>query len=136
MAKKSIMGRPRIIDKDTLQKLEYGFSIGCGDVEACLYAGISKSTLYNYQRENPDFVNRKEQLKDNVVLKARLAVESAIEKGDAATARWYLERKRKEEFSTKHELDSNVSVRVEKIFITAEEQKEVDDHIKDVITNG
>jgi len=35
------------------------FLISGTDEEACLYAGIGMSTLYNYQKENPVFQERK-----------------------------------------------------------------------------
>lgn len=55
-------GRPTIMTPDIVNKLEQAFSMGCSDLEACLYAGISKQTLYNYQAKNPEFVDRKEKI--------------------------------------------------------------------------
>ena len=89
----AITGRPRAITEDVLQKLEEAFSLGCTDVEACLLADISPSTLYNFQTENPDFLERKATLKSNPVLKARRVVLSAIETdSDLNTARWMIEK--------------------------------------------
>jgi hypothetical protein len=91
-------GRPSIFTKEVLQKLEYAFSIGCSDREACLYADIASSTLYKYCQDNEEFSERKELLKDKPVLAARMAVVKAIEAGDTKMAWNYLERKRSEEF--------------------------------------
>lgn len=92
------IGRPHAITSDVLQKVEYAFSIGCTDKEACLYANIAPSTLYKYCQDNTDFSERKELLKDKPVLAARMAVVKAIEAGDTKMAWSYLERKRPEEF--------------------------------------
>ena len=95
------VGRPTLMTPETVNKLEQAFSLGATDVEACFYAGISKQTLYNYQEKYPEFVDRKAALKDKLVLKARQVVASAMEDGDKQTAQWYLERKKKDEFSIK-----------------------------------
>jgi hypothetical protein len=58
----------------TVKKLEEAFALGCSDIEACLYAGITKQTLYNYQDKNQEFIDRKEVLKANPVLAARQSV--------------------------------------------------------------
>lgn len=97
-------GRPTIMTPDIVNKLEQAFSMGCSDLEACLYAGISKQTLYNYQAKNPQFVDRKEQLKKQLVLKARTVIADALNRKDENTAKWYLERKAKNEFSTRQEV--------------------------------
>lgn len=38
--------------------------LGLSDRECCLYADIGESTLYDYCKENPDFSERKEALKE------------------------------------------------------------------------
>lgn len=97
------IGRPPAVTKDVLNKLEEAFALGCTDLEACFYAGISDRVLYLYQEKNPEFVHRKQSLKEQPVLKARKVVVDAIDDGDKQTSQWYLERKKKEEFSTKTE---------------------------------
>jgi hypothetical protein len=91
------------MDEMTLKKLEEAFAIGASDKEACFYADISHQTLYTYQQNHPEFVERKEALKERPVLLARQSVLKAME-SDPATARWYLERKAKLEFASRHEL--------------------------------
>ena len=76
-------------------KLEQAFAIGCTDAEACLYAGISKTTLYSYIEQCPEFGERKEELKQYPVIKAKHSVVSRL-KDDVVTSKWYLERKTKE----------------------------------------
>lgn len=102
-------GRPSIMTLDTLNKLEQAFAIGASDKEACFYADISHETLYKYQRNNPGFIERKEALKLRPILQARQKVMDDISK-DVATAKWYLERKLKNEFSTKVENDTTLKL--------------------------
>ena len=99
-------GRKTVMTPEIINKLEQAFSMGCSDLEACLYADIGKTTLYNYQNENPEFVERKEKLKEKLVLKARSVIADSLNKQDENTAKWYLERKKKEEFSTKVEQET------------------------------
>jgi hypothetical protein len=88
---------------DTLNKLEEVFALGGTDKEACFYAGISHQTLYDYQKDHPEFVERKGALKETPILKARRTVVSAVEK-NPSDAQWYLERKAKAEFAARKEL--------------------------------
>ncbi len=87
---------------DVLGKLEQAFSIGCTDEEACIYADIKPDNLYEYCRKNPEFSKRKEQLKRKPILKAKNTIISNLD--DPKIAQWYLERKSKEEFSSRQEL--------------------------------
>jgi hypothetical protein len=96
-------GRPPIVDEIVLQKLEQAFSNDLTDLEACLYAGISKSTLYNYQNDHPEFVERKEILKNALSLKAKNVLAKSINEGNEQDAKWWLERRRKHEFSLRTE---------------------------------
>lgn len=95
------VGRPSIIDEIVLQKLEYAFTMDSTDEEACTFADISPATLYNYQKEHPEFLERKKMLKLWPVLKARQTVVKALD--TPIHAEWYLQRKRKNEFSERSE---------------------------------
>ena len=97
-------GRKTIMTPEKLLLLEQAFSLGCSDLEACLHADIGKTTLYNFQNEHPEFVERKQALKEKLVLKARTVIAEALNRKDENTARWYLEKKKKDEFSNRTEL--------------------------------
>lgn len=99
--KKRKRGRPSVITPDIINKLDYAFSIGCSDNEAISYAGISSSAFYNYIDKHPEYKERKEALKLKPVLKAKKANNDLIESGDPVHIRWFLERKKADEFSTK-----------------------------------
>ena len=106
MPKTSNAGRPTKMTEATVKKLDEAFAVGCSDLEACLYAGISKQTLYNYQDENPEYIDRKEKLKQNLKMHSKFNLGKSITKEkDVDDSKWYLERKCKDEFSTKSEQD-------------------------------
>lgn len=99
------MTRPTVMTPDIIYKLEEAFAIGCPDLEACLLAGIGKTTLYNYQQDNPEFVERKEALKNSPALHARKNLAASIASGDLADSKWYLERKKRDEFGAKQDIN-------------------------------
>lgn len=103
-------GRKTVMTPEVIAKLEEAFAWGCSDTEACLWADIAPATLYQYQVKNPEFTERKAMLKETPVLLSRKAVVQAIKKGDRITALAYLDRKKKDEFSTKTESDVKVTL--------------------------
>lgn len=112
-------GRHTEMTPEKIAKLEQAFSIGCSDLEACLFADIGKTTLYTYQNKHPEFTERKERLKEGVVLKARIKVKEALDSKDLKVstdmAKWLLERKKKDEFSTRVENDVIVTMTDEEV---------------------
>lgn len=97
-------GRPTKVTPEVVTKLEQAFSMGCTDEEACLFADISRMSLQRYQEAHPSFRDRKALLKQKLVLKARSVIAEALNRKDENTAKWYLERKAKNEFSARQEL--------------------------------
>lgn len=95
-------GRPTVMTPEILTKLEIAFKLGEDDRLACSYAGISPSTLYDYQKKFPEFAEQKEQWKKNPIHRARMALFNSLD--DPKWAAWLLERKCKEEFSTRQEI--------------------------------
>lgn len=96
--------------REVLNKLEEVFALGGTDTEACLYADISPATLYNYQKEHPEFLERKEALKETPFLKARRTIVKSLE--DPANAFKYMERKKKGEFGNTLELSGEVTAKI------------------------
>jgi hypothetical protein len=90
---KNNVGRPTKMTESTVAKLEQAFAYGCSDVEACIFAGINKSTLYDYCTKNPEFSDRKEGLKTMPTIRAKIVIYQALEDGDLATANKVIDRK-------------------------------------------
>ena len=95
-------GRPTKMTPDILKKLHDAFLLGCTDEEACFAADISPATLYNYQNENPKYLEQKRAWKKRPVYLARKCVVDNIS-DDKDLALKFLERKNKKEFSLRTE---------------------------------
>ncbi len=100
---KRSVGRPSVVTDEVLRLLEMAFAIGATDEEACAFAEIGTTSLYEYQLRNPEFAERKERLKLRPILKARAKVDAALER-DAELAFKFLERKRRDEFAPRLEM--------------------------------
>lgn len=103
-------GRPAKIGLPELQKLEMAFKMGCDNREACAFAEVKEPTFYLYCKNNPDFLEKIESWKINPILKAKRTVYSGLDNVD--TAKWYLERKKKDEFG-KADTEINLGLSVE-----------------------
>jgi len=79
-------GRPTVFDDITLKKLEDAFSNDATDVQACFLANISPASLYNYQKEHPEFLERKNALKAMTAYQAKLNIKNKIIGGDVTTS--------------------------------------------------
>lgn len=97
------VGRPTVMDDLTLQKLEEAFSNDATDVQACFLANISPATLYNYQNDHPEFLERKKALKEMTVYQAKINIKNKIMDGDLETSKWILPKKEKAEYSERFE---------------------------------
>jgi hypothetical protein len=101
------VGRPTAMTEETVNKLEHGFTMGFTDAEACLYANISKQTLYDYCKKHPEYTDRKEDLKNNPKLLAKTNLYNALKENKRVDdSKWYLERRDKE-FKQKSDVTSD-----------------------------
>lgn len=92
---------------EAIQKLEQVYSLDASVGEICCYLDISDQTLTNWRKKNPELFGKLQRLRDKPVLKARQTVISKAN-DSYANAMDYLSRKRKGEFSTKHEIEQTV----------------------------
>jgi hypothetical protein len=114
------MARPIKISEHVLNKLKEAFLFGATDKEACLYAGICRDTLYDYQKKNPEFSDQKEEWKSNPVLKAKKTIFDNLHKHTVAM--WYLERKARTEFDLKR---NNIDEDKKMIVVRWTEEKDI-----------
>ncbi len=116
-------GRPTVMTPEVVSKLEEGFTKGLNDLESCLFAGISKQTLYDYQHLHPEFVDRKEKLKKNVTMIAKMNIYDSILEKNQQDSKWYLERRAKDEFGTSTNInlggqeDNPIIQKIERIIV-------------------
>ena len=97
------LGRPTVMTPEVLRALQVIFLIGATQEEACRYSGISVKTLWSYTEKHPEFLQEIRAWQEDGILKARRKVIEEIPE-DINTAKWYLERKVKSEFSLRQEL--------------------------------
>ncbi len=112
--------RPTVIDESVLSKLVFAFAHSFTDEEACLYADIAPKTLYRYIENNEEFWQQKEALKKSPNIRAKLNWVKKMEEEDYWASKDWLERKSKDEFSLKQEINTKLdgTLRIDSIEIS------------------
>jgi len=107
------MGR-KIFDgkdvKEVIAKCKEVWAIGGTDAEASFYADISKDCISRYLKANEDVRNYRDRLREKPILKARKTITDNLDKPE--TAKWYIERKRRNEFATKKEEEMSGDIKI------------------------
>lgn len=86
-----------VLYRQTVEKLEQAFSIGCSIIEACYYSGISRQTFYNLFGNDNEKLDRFEALRESPAILARKAWINGFNI-DPKLARDYMLRKKSGEF--------------------------------------
>jgi hypothetical protein len=126
-------GRPTIMNDLTIAKLKEGFAQGFSVRNACIWADISQDTYFNYCKKNPNFSDQCKTLQQKPLIKSILVINKALNEGDVSTAKWYAERKAKDEFSLKTETEHSGEVKSKVVYIEKEEKENYKKHINQVI---
>ena len=92
-------GRPTVITKTTVQKLEEALRDGFSVAMACHLSGISRSSYYDHLSRSPDFSDKMELAQSWATERAKQVVVQEISKGSLKAAQWWLERRNKAEFA-------------------------------------
>ena len=102
------VGRPEVITPQIADRIIGLFKMGLNDEEVCGQLDLTPSVLYRDQINHPEFKEKKDWAKTNLVSSARQALFSGLSSEDEKirvdTAKWVLERKVKGEFSLRQEL--------------------------------
>ena len=98
-------GKPHKMTAEMIEKLKAAFANGFNDEEAALYCWVSPRAIYDYCSKNPDFAELKELLKRKPAMKAKLNIVWSINRWDLTDSKWYAERKSRDEFSLKQEIE-------------------------------
>lgn len=93
------MGRPTIINKTTVLKLEQAFKDGFTVERACYLSDIGRSTFYAHLQSDSDFSDKMQLAQAWAIERAKQVVIREIDKGNLKAAQWWLERKARQEFS-------------------------------------
>lgn len=84
-------------------KIKEAAAIGASAEEMAYFCNVSKQTIYNWFKVDPELFDEIERLRERPVLKARQTIVKALD--DPEQAKWFLARKRKKEFSERTEQD-------------------------------
>jgi len=109
------------LDRIKLDNLISAYKIDCTDEEACAYAGISLAQYKYFKELHPEFSDVKSACKQLPFLKARKTINEGL--NEVENARWYMERKKKSEFSARTELSGPEGEGLNPIEITIVEPK-------------
>ena len=127
---KAKLGRPTVMTPEVLRALQVIFLIGATQEEACRYSGISVKTLWSYTEKHPEFLQEIRAWQEDGILKARRKVIEEIPE-DINTAKWYLERKRKSEFSLRQELTGKDGDAIQPILVKFLDENDTKDNATD-----
>lgn len=88
-----------------ISDLKHGFTLDFTDLEACRYAGISHDTYYRWYKESDEFAVNMEIAKDFMSKAAKTNIGDKVASGDTDLAKWWLERRRKQDYAARTETD-------------------------------
>lgn len=117
----SKVGRPTVMTKDVIAKLEQAFALDCTVSEALFYAGIKADAYYDFIKKNPEYADKFASLRNRPVLLARQTVVNKLSE-NYSNAMDYLSRKAKKEFSTRTELTGAEGEALNKPVLSDEEK--------------
>lgn len=103
--------KPAKLDEHIIARVEDALSLGCTQSEACILANITPKTLIEFKKENPVWAEREKFLMDTQVRKAKGVISDALDNGDVNTAKWYLEKKCREEFGNQIKINNTVTIK-------------------------
>ena len=96
---KKKVGRPTVMTAETIKKLESVFKLGVTDQVAINYAQIGERTYYDHIKGDENFRRKMESAKHFGRLAAgNVIMDSIVKDKDVDSAKWWLEKKYKNEF--------------------------------------
>jgi len=95
-------GRPTEKTPEVIRKIEEVAALDGTVEEMAFYANVNRATIYRWLKEDEEFSDRINDLKQAPFLKARRTIESSLSNPQFAFE--YMKRKKKAEFSERQEL--------------------------------
>lgn len=109
---KQLMDEKVKFTEKVLSDLKYALMKDFTIEEACHYAGINKDTYYEWYKQSDEFAFEMETAKSTILRKAKDIIEKGLASGDQNIAKWILERRQKDIYSTKSEVESDGDIKV------------------------
>lgn len=97
-------------EEKILEDIEYCWLLDCTKDELLLYCNITSEEYRTLLENHPQVKDREKALRSHPELLARQNLVEAIKAGDLDTSKWYLERKRPEEFVKPSKIDSTTTI--------------------------
>lgn len=97
------IGRPTKMTDEVVGKLESAFKDGATITEACRIAQIDRTIYYDWLKADKTFSNKMTSAQEYPDAIAKMLIVDAIKNKDVDTAKWWAERRMRNEFSTKSE---------------------------------
>lgn len=110
-AKKKV-GRTSKYTDAVVRKLELAFKNDFNISQACDYANISRDTYYDWLEKKKGFSDKMEAAKSHLIRQAKINIARAVKKGNLETSKFVLERRAKDEYSTKQDVDMTANIPV------------------------
>lgn len=104
LASKKKPGRKSKYTPQVTEKIFEALQCGCTRRAACASAGIGESTLNDWLNAYPEFSAACTRAEDLAEVGYTKVIQECSVNGDWKAAAWWLERRRKEEFSSRAEL--------------------------------
>jgi len=96
------MSRPKAVTEPVILELEKRYRDGATTLE-CINGIIAESTYYDYLKNDIEFSERMSIAREYTTELAQAVIARRVKRGDVDSAKWWLERKNKKEFSTRTE---------------------------------
>lgn len=100
---KSRPGRPTKYSPETVEAICQALREGNTRKDACSVAGISEETFSQWRKRYPEFLDSIEKAEGKAAFYAVNVVRSAMDSGVWQAAAWWLERRRKQDWSLRTE---------------------------------
>lgn len=97
-------GKPTVVTTDVVALLISAFQDGLNVTQACWQAGIGRDAYYDRYNVDPEFADKMDRAREFPSMNSRKGIVKAIKNGDVHSMKWWLERRSKDEFSTRQEV--------------------------------
>lgn len=94
-------GRPTKKSDEAVKKLEQALRQDFTVDQACVYAGITNKTFYNWCNEDDEFLRKMNAARQYMNEKAKKTLQNMVDMGHPGASMWFLERRESNRYSKK-----------------------------------
>lgn len=110
-------GRKTDIRPEAVTKLVEAYQMGYSTTQAAMFAGIARTTIADWAAKSKEFAKIINDAMDFPQRTARAVVMKSIKAGNTNDARWWLERRQRDDFATRQELAGPDGMKLETVVI-------------------